>query len=232
MKQSDLDDLSEATSGEELLGTLSKLGEAMGFSIATIAIRVGRFGGTPTFRNLTTAPRAWVERASDRDLHRRDPVFHRLNTRADPFFYDADFYGANGGGEIWDLASPYGFRSGVSASLNLERDRLLFWGFDTDGELPKNEHVRSRLLADTLLLGVMASTVASRVLAPPTLLLSAVQRDILLHVRAGRSSWVISRLMGIGEDTVNYHLKRIRAILGVATRHLAIAKAEALGLLD
>lgn len=232
MKQSDLDDLRDAPSGADLLSALSRLGETMGFGITTMAMRIGKFEASPTFNNITTAPRAWVERASDRDLHRIDPVFHRLNTQTEPFFYDADFYGANGGGPVWELAAPYGFRSGVSASLSLGRDRLLFWGFDADEKLPAGERTRTRLLADTMLIGVMASSAAIRLLAPPAPVLSEVQREILLHARAGRSSWVIAQLLGTGVDNVNYHLKRIRAALGVASRHLAVAKAEALGLLD
>lgn len=210
---------------------ISRIGESLGFGISTVAFRQGRYGVDASYTSVTNAPPIWVKKAGDRELQKRDPVFHLLNTSLEPFFYDADFYAAHDAGPLWELAAPHGFVNGVSASLCLGPDRLLFWGFDTDEPLPDDESRRLRLLGDNMLVGVSVCAAAVRVLGLPAPVLTDRQREVLEYVRAGRSSITIASLMSISDETVNFHMKRIRAILGVTTRHQAVAKAEALGLL-
>lgn len=231
MKQSHLDDLRDVTTRQDLLAGVSRLGESLGFAIATVAFRQGRYCADPSYTSVTNAPPIWVEKAGDRELQKRDPVFHRLNTSLEPFFYDADFYAAHNAGALWELVAPHGFVNGVSASLCLGPDRLLFWGFDTDEPLPTDESRRLRLLGDNMLVGVTVCAAAVRVLSVPAPVLTDRQLEVLEHVRAGRSSISIACVMAISEETVNFHMKRIRAVLGVTTRHQAVSKAEALGLL-
>lgn len=230
MKQSHLDDLRDVSSRQELLAGISRIGESLGFGISTVAFRQGRYGVDASYTSVTNAPPIWVKKAGDRELQKRDPVFHLLNTSLEPFFYDADFYAAHDAGPLWELAAPHGFVNGVSASLCLGPDRL-FWGFDTDEPLPDDESRRLRLLGDNMLVGVSVCAAAVRVLGLPAPVLTDRQREVLEYVRAGRSSITIASLMSISDETVNFHMKRIRAILGVTTRHQAVAKAEALGLL-
>jgi len=232
MKQSYLDDLRDVQTREDLLAGLARVGECMGFGISTIALRRGRFDSDAVFASVTNAPARWLECASDREVQRMDPVFRKLNTTSEPFFYDADFYARAGAGALWEMAAPFGFVNGISASLHISVDRVLFWGFDSDERLPLDEGRRMRLLSDTVLAGVAAFAAAGRVLAPPAPVLSDRQVEILRFVRAGKSSGVMAELLPISEDTVNFHMKRIRAILGVATRTQAVAKAIELGLLD
>lgn len=232
LKLSDLQDLKDVQSREDLLAGLARVGSTMGFRLSTIAFRQGPFGERATYNSVTNAPPSWVQRAGDQEIKRIDPVFHRLNTTREPFFYDADFYSRSGAGSLWEMAAPFGFVNGVSASLQMGTDRVLFWGFDSDERLPTDEERRMRLLSDTVLVGVMACSAASQILAPASPVLTGLQIEILRHVRAGKSSWVIAELLPISEDTVNFHLKRIRSILGVSSRHQAVAKAAELGLLD
>ena len=57
--------------------------------------------------------------------------------------------------------------------------------------------------------------------------LSARQREILALVGRGMSSKQIARQTGIGEQTVNTHIRRARAALGAPTRAAAVAIASA-----
>ena len=56
--------------------------------------------------------------------------------------------------------------------------------------------------------------------------LSARQREILAMVGRGMSSKQIARQTGIGEQTVNTHIRRARAALGAPTRAAAVAIAS------
>lgn len=233
MKQAHLDDLRDVTNSEELLAAFMRIGNALGFPMGTVAFRTGAYSEQPVFHSVAqTLQDNWRERASDRELSMADPVFARVNTSMEPFFYGPDFYAQHGAGELWDIGAQYGYKNGPAASLHLSPDRAVLWGFDTDEPLPSSEAHRIQLLASTQLVGVYMYAAAERLLAEKRQLLTERQKEILRHVRSGRSSWVISSLTDISPETVNYHMKNIRAILGVSTRVQAIDKAIALGLLD
>ncbi|TXG96588.1 MAG: LuxR family transcriptional regulator [Nevskiaceae bacterium] len=232
MKQSDLDDLRHVTTREELLSGFMRLGESLGFPLGTVAFRSGAFEASPVFTSVTNASPEWLQRSNSLELAMTDPVFTRLNVSREPFIYDADFYFAKECGPLWEIGAPFGYKNGVSASLHISPNRALFWGFDTDERLPTDEKRRMELIAANQLIGVFGCAAVERVLGPDRPLLSERQREILRYVRSGRSSWVISSLTDISEETVNYHMKRIRAIMGVSTRLQAVDKAVALGLLD
>jgi DNA-binding CsgD family transcriptional regulator len=67
--------------------------------------------------------------------------------------------------------------------------------------------------------------------ATPTVHLSAREREILQWCMIGKSTWEISRILSASEKTVEWHLGRIYAKLGVSTRVVAVVKALNLGLI-
>ncbi|MFK4706018.1 LuxR family quorum-sensing system transcriptional regulator SolR [Roseateles asaccharophilus] len=231
MRKADLDDLQDVKTRAELLAALSRVGESMGFSTSSMVLRTGSFFGKPSYTDVNNAPKEWVELASNPALHAVDPVFYKLNTSREPFIYDQDFYARNGAADFWDMAAPYGFFNGVSASLMMGADGLLFWGFDSEDGIAKDEAKRLRLVADTMLIGVYAASAAERILAPPKPSLTERHLEILRLVKAGKSSSVIGQLIGISENTVDFHVKRLCALLGVASRHQALAKVLEMGML-
>lgn len=232
MKRSDLEALKDVRSKGELLEAFMRLGNSLGFPLGTMSLRTGQYNKSPAFGSVAVAPPDWLKRAGNRDLSMADPVFARVNTTVEPFIYGPDFYAKNGAGDLWDLGVQYGYRNGPVASLHLGPERCLIWGFDTDEHMPTDDARRMRLLADTQLIGIYAYQAASQLLDYTSPILSNRQREILQHVRMGRSSFVISALVGIKQDTVDYHMKKIREILGVRTRLQAIDRAISLGLLD
>lgn len=62
--------------------------------------------------------------------------------------------------------------------------------------------------------------------------LSARERDVLDWLRAGKSSWEIAMLLGIGERTVNFHVYNLMRKLGAANRPQAVAIAAGRGLIE
>jgi len=71
------------------------------------------------------------------------------------------------------------------------------------------------------------STVAQRQLADDAGLLTDRQRDCLLWVARGKTSWEVSRILGISERTVNFHIQNCLRKLRATSRPEAIAKAMA-----
>ncbi len=61
--------------------------------------------------------------------------------------------------------------------------------------------------------------------------LSPRERECLLWVARGKTSWEISGILHISEVTVNNMIASARRKLGVASRSQAVARAIALGLI-
>lgn len=232
MRKSDLDDLRSAATVAELFSVFMGIGNSIGFGLGTLGFRVGRLDGDMLVRGLGNPPEAWRSRHADLQIAAQDPVFARLQHSKEPFFWGADTYAEAGAGALWEEAARFDYSNGVAASLHLGLDSTIFWGFDRREPLPRDDDSRLQLLAMNQLIGMYAASTIERLLRPKAPVLTDVQREVLQHARHGRSSWVIGALMSIGEDNVNYHLKRCRAALGVRTRMQAIHKAVELGLID
>ena len=66
----------------------------------------------------------------------------------------------------------------------------------------------------------------------PLLPLSRREREVLSWLRHGKSNWEISRILGISERTVKFHVTSIMRKLNAVTRTQAVALAMELGILE
>ncbi|MEM7523726.1 MAG: helix-turn-helix transcriptional regulator, partial [Pseudomonadota bacterium] len=64
------------------------------------------------------------------------------------------------------------------------------------------------------------------------LALSQREVECLSWVAVGKSSWDIGQIIGVSENTVNFHMKNIFMKLEVNNRTLAAVKAMKLGLIN
>ncbi|PQZ61485.1 helix-turn-helix transcriptional regulator [Achromobacter sp. MYb9] len=67
---------------------------------------------------------------------------------------------------------------------------------------------------------------------PAAKALSDRQAACLYWSAAGKTSWETSRILGVSESTVNFHLRNACAKLGVRGRRAAVVAALRQGLLD
>ncbi len=62
--------------------------------------------------------------------------------------------------------------------------------------------------------------------------LTSREKEILLWVKEGKSTWEISSILGISRDTVKFHMKNIFRKLNTTSRSQAIVAACGSGLID
>jgi LuxR family transcriptional activator of conjugal transfer of Ti plasmids len=173
--------------------------------------------------------------ASDPHLAKVDPVVAQLCRSNLPFKYDQRYYCDAGAPELWEMASPYGYRTGISVAFRLSDDRQLLVGLDRERNLPTGGRLET-LFAN---LERFAAFTADAVLRFATSdrsdaclpVLTEREREILLRVLEGKSNWAMARLMSISENTVKFHLKNIFRKLDVSSRVVAATRAHSLGLL-
>lgn len=231
MRQVLLDELQGARTAPELMSAVENAAAELDFGLVAMVMRQGSLNANPHIKSVSNHPKEWLEMSATLDYAVVDPVFVRLQNSIEPFFYDQDFYHRAGCAETWEMIAPYGFANGVNASMPLPGGKRLFWGFDRRSALPTNERKRTHLLAVTQLIGVFAAAAADRILGRAQPLLTDTQLAILRFTWQGHAVYAISRFIKTSEDNVNYHLKKIRAKLGVSSKHQAVLKALSLGLL-
>lgn len=64
------------------------------------------------------------------------------------------------------------------------------------------------------------------------LLITKREKEILRWLKEGKSSWDISRILGISERTVNFHVYNIMDKLGAVNRPQIVAIAFQIGLFE
>lgn len=62
--------------------------------------------------------------------------------------------------------------------------------------------------------------------------LSERERQCLRWVEKGKSSWAIAVILGVSENTVNFHVKNAMRKLETTSRTQCVVQARRLGLLD
>ncbi|WP_027575591.1 helix-turn-helix domain-containing protein [Bradyrhizobium sp. WSM1743] len=69
-------------------------------------------------------------------------------------------------------------------------------------------------------------------MADEEVVLSERERQCLRWVEEGKSSWAIAVILGVSDNTVNFHIKNAMRKLETTSRTQCVVKARRLGLLD
>jgi DNA-binding CsgD family transcriptional regulator len=190
----------------------------------------------PVFHSVDNIPTALAAALNDREFVDRDPLLKRLKRLSVPIAYDQDLYVEEGAGDIWEMQAPFGYRAGISVALHLPNHQHFVLGIDRDSPLPVEGDKISRMMADLQLLAVHAQSAATRLLLPllqpETPKLSTRELEVLKWTQAGKTAWEIGQILNLSESGVNYHLRSILMKLDAISKHQAVLRALALGILE
>lgn len=207
-----------------------------GLVVGVLAIENRGPGAKPEYISIGNTPQQFLEASRNPENAKRDPVHQRLMRQSTPLIYDQDFYVNAEAGDLWEVHAPFGYRTGIAVGVHMPGYRRLLLGVDREKPLPKDPLKLNRLIADLQLLAVHAQDAAGRLLvskredsAKPKL--AARQLEILKLSMEGKSAWVVGSLLGISENTVNYHMKQLFKQLDVSTKQQAVLKAMEWGLI-
>jgi len=227
-------DISEAGDRATFQRRLVEFAHDMDFGLVSSVLVIERWGRPTAFHYVGNRPAAFAAQSADRDLAMRDPVLARLRAYFLPFAYDQAFYVAAGVPELWDLAAPFGYRTGVSVALHLPGNRHLLLGIDREEALPSDQRLTS-MMASLQLLAVHCQHVAQRLLVPDVPeqvpALSEREREVLKWAADGKTAWETSVILGISERTAVQHLQNATRRLGCVNKRQAAAKALLLGVI-
>lgn len=210
--------------------------DAMGFPIISGMLMRGVL--KDSHRQITTygnTPSGYLEAATDRDDALRDPVVDHLMTQTVPVVYDQATYTEAGVGELWEIQAPYGYRTGIAVKLHLPGDKHFVLGVDREEALPSGTPLM-HMVAGLQLLAAHALTAADRLLSPKLATadlpkLTKREVDVLSWTAQGKTAWEVSVILGMSEKTVNFHLGNAMRKLEVTSKHQAVLKCVAAGIL-
>jgi len=203
-----------------------------GLVAGVLAIERRGAGAKTDYFSISNTPPAFMDAFRDADNAKRDPVHRHVMQNATPLIYDQGLYVRAGAGDLWEMQAPFGYKTGLAVSVHMPGYRRFLLGVDREAPLPRDAGRLNRMLADLQLLAVHAQEAAARLLVPTDLpKLQPRQLEVLRLSMEGKSAWVVGTILGISENTVNYHMKQVFKQLGVSTKQGAVLKAMELGLL-
>jgi DNA-binding CsgD family transcriptional regulator len=211
--------------------------DALGFPIISGVLMRGLLQDADVqITSLGNTPAGFLEVAQDLGEARRDPVMARLMTQSVPIVYDQKTYAAAGAGEIWEAQAPYGYKTGIAVKLHLPGDKHFLLGMDREEALPEPGAQLMQMIAGLQLLAAHAMTAADRLLAPKLAKgdlpkMTKRELDVLSWTAQGKTAWEVSVILGMSEKTVNFHLGNVMRKLGVTSKHQAVLKCVAAGIL-
>lgn len=212
--------------------------QEMEFPLISGALVVDRpTRGKPIFLPFGNTPEAFVEISQNYDDSVRSPVNKLLKRLSVPIIYDQALYASQGAGDIWEKHAPFGYKTGIAVALHLPGHRHFLLGVDRSDPLPKEQRRLTRLMADLQLLAVHAQSAAAALLIPEDdddledLKFTPRELDVLRWTMEGKSAWAVGEILGVSENTVNFHLRNVFKKLKVSSKHHAVLKAVKHGLI-
>jgi LuxR family quorum-sensing system transcriptional regulator CciR len=225
-----LRDVSATGSEEELAEALALVSRELGFSHFALTHHVDiRSAPQPAIR-LHNYPDDWVEYYDSHKLGLSDPV-HRASHVTSVGFAWSEIPSliplTSRDHEILARGAGKGIGDGFTVPANVPGESHGSCSFAN----PAGEALREEDLPVAQLVGAFAFEAARKMwrmrhpCGEENLPLTDRQRECVLWVARGKSSWEIGRILGIGEETVVRHLKMAAERYGVSKRTMLPIRA-------
>ncbi len=205
---------------------LDKFTKKLGCSHFVCLSHVNPLEPPPNAVVLTNYPLEWALHHSAKNYHRYDPIMATCKSKFLPFSWSDDgwrFMLNNKQMKMMGEASEFGLSNGYTIPIHASS------GYPGSLSIVYEVGcVTPEALAALQLLAyyVYEKAITMKTTSPSAECsrLTEKQRYVLEEISRGKSSWAISKSMGISTDGVNKHVKKIFSKYGVATRQQAIVR--------
>lgn len=185
-------------------------------------------------RLISTYPSRWTEHYLNKKYHFIDPVIREALRNPEPFRWGIDFRSRTSSlaqQQLFDEASQFGIRFGFTVPIHDGHGPISALTFATDESRPPFEKCIDSCARVLQLMGLYFHAHVRRKLgnehAIDGIRLSRRELECLEWAAQGKSSWEISRILGISRNTVAYYLENAKEKLGVRTIAQAVMRLAA-----
>jgi LuxR family quorum-sensing transcriptional regulator LasR len=180
----------------------------------------------------------WLNKYTANEFHHFDPIFSHCTEKSTPLIWSPNIFSNRRQKEMYEEASAYGIKSGVTLPIHGAKGELGIMCFvsdtkpdkrfsdDANSNLPQLSYLRDFILESSL--KFINSKQKSKKMIP----VSTRELECLKWCAAGKSSWEIGQILNCSEANVNYHFGNIHYKFGTNSRQQAIARAIRLGLIN
>ncbi|NRP70947.1 Transcriptional activator protein LasR [Ensifer psoraleae] len=212
---------------------------ALNFEFPWIAYRPYAADHTfkPLRRNpaIVSYPDEWQEHYVKMGYDRIDPIIKKSRKQARAFrwteVYD-DVSTTEVERRFFDEAAAFGLKSGVSVPLHGPDGGFAIMNFARPSYLHLQNKTITYLQFAAIQFHLTVAEFANRSDLTKSPTLSPRERECILWVARGKSSWDIGRILNISANTVNFHIKNITRKFDVTNRTVAALKAVSLGIIE
>lgn len=192
----------------------------------------------PSLHMLTNHPDSWAARYRSEHYLEIDPlVQHCMRSTRPIVWHERERPDTKKVALMFDEARQHGLASGVAFSLHGRHREHSVFSLAIADTRPQDIRDLARQIGPAYLLLVHLHEAVRRLAFPRDAVshrvqLTARERETLLWVTDGKTSWEIARILGVSENTVIYHVNNAKRKLDANSRTQAAAKALAWGLID
>lgn len=224
----------EAKTSEELHAGLENAAKKCGFNTFVSGVQMVAADGTVQHNLVSAYPEAWQREYAQRGYIWTDPTVMHCQVSTDPLVWDHRFFETHRGAALWEEARSFGLSHGVSVALHDSNGTKSMLSLVRDQRITDYEQREESLLAAVRVIASCAHfaalKIAENVIKPVEAChLTPQEIECLKQVSTGRTSKQISKIMGIAEPTVAFHLKNAMEKMGANNRPQALAIAIRLG---
>lgn len=180
-------------------------------------------------------PDGWQERCLEMGYDRIAPVIKESRMGAGPIRW-SDMYSDASTTEherrMFDEAAMFGLTSGITVPLRGPRGSCAIMSFARHCEREFQDRTITYLQLAATHFHLRVAKVANLNVVQKIPALSSREKECVLWVARGKSSWDIGVIMRISENTVNFHIKNVMRKLGTSSRTVAAIKAISLGIIE
>lgn len=178
----------------------------------------------------------WRNKYDAEKMGHFDPAIRHCMSKSVPLILSPDIFSTRKQKQIYEEASSYGIRSGVTLPIHGAKGELGILHFVSDTKPGRHvQQATSRHLPELsyfrdFIFETAARFMQSSSLDEPTTPLTRRELECLKWSVGGKSSWTIAQILRCSEATVNFHFNNIRRKLKAATRQEAAIRAIRMGL--
>lgn len=201
----------------------------------------GPNAGAPRLVRYSTIDRDYEARYAEQRYHEVCPIYRAARRGGHLPIVWSDIFDRTESSPRWDQMrdefGSVGINYGVSVTIHDPVGGYAGIGISTDLSRRETDRLIGRTLSEVFALCHFLHNAMVRLTgAPPpqrpAVELTERERDCLLWAARGLCSWEIGEILGIGRDTVDFHLANVRRKFDVPTRTAAVAAAYECGLLS
>jgi LuxR family quorum-sensing transcriptional regulator LasR len=215
---------------------LFDVAQSLGFDSVMVAAVPSKHAGVDSSFVHSNYSLEWRSHYLSARLYEVDPTVTHCRQSVLPLVWQPETFTQNRQIELYEEASGFGIRAGVTFPMHGFNGETGLISFATDAR-PGNQFTErlTHYMADLSLVRDYAFASAlpllhGRTAAEPVPHLTKRELEVMKWMMAGKSSWEISRITDCAEATVNFHISNIRQKFNVNTRQQALVKAISLGI--